>query len=88
MSSRGRHEKDGRVMEYSFGARTLREAAGLGGIKRGRERQLALASMQQLSIKAAGTEAAITSLSGGNEDASSVPALRPSRKTVIRSAIR
>ncbi|ARN82428.1 Hsp20/alpha crystallin family protein [Methylocystis bryophila] len=25
---RGRHEKDGRVMEYSFGARTLREAAG------------------------------------------------------------
>lgn len=24
---RGRHEKDGRVMEYSFGARTLREAA-------------------------------------------------------------
>lgn len=23
---RGRHEKDGRVMEYSFGARTLREA--------------------------------------------------------------
>jgi len=25
---RGRHEKDGRVMEYSFGTRTLREAAG------------------------------------------------------------
>ena len=25
---RGRHEKDGRVMEYSFGARTLGEAAG------------------------------------------------------------
>lgn len=25
---RGRHEKNGRVMEYSFGTRTLREAAG------------------------------------------------------------
>ncbi|MBI1867374.1 MAG: Hsp20/alpha crystallin family protein [Methylocystis sp.] len=25
---RGRHEKDGRVMDYSFGARTLHEAAG------------------------------------------------------------
>ncbi|WP_454650963.1 Hsp20/alpha crystallin family protein [Bradyrhizobium liaoningense] len=25
---RGRHEKDGRVMEYSFNTRTLREAAG------------------------------------------------------------
>ena len=25
---RGRHEKDGRVIEYSFGARTLGEAAG------------------------------------------------------------
>jgi len=25
---RGRHEKDGRVMEYSFGTRTMREAAG------------------------------------------------------------
>lgn len=25
---RGRHEKDGKVMEYSFGARSLREAAG------------------------------------------------------------
>jgi HSP20 family protein len=25
---RGRHEKDGRVMEYSFGTRTLGEAAG------------------------------------------------------------
>ncbi|MGE0235123.1 Hsp20/alpha crystallin family protein [Methylocystis sp.] len=25
---RGRHEKDGRVMEYSFGVRPLREAAG------------------------------------------------------------
>lgn len=25
---RGRHEKDGRVMEYSFGKRTLAEAAG------------------------------------------------------------
>jgi len=46
---------------------TLREAGGLGGINRSRERQLALASMQQLSIKAAGTEAAITSLSGGNQ---------------------
>jgi ribose transport system ATP-binding protein len=46
---------------------TLREAGGLGGINRGRERQLALASMQQLSIRAAGTEAPITSLSGGNQ---------------------
>ena len=25
---RGRHEKDGKVFEYSFGSRTLREAAG------------------------------------------------------------
>ena len=25
---RGRHEKDGKVFEYSFGTRTLREAAG------------------------------------------------------------
>jgi len=46
---------------------TLRDALRGGLLHRRRERQLAQAAMQQLSIRAAGTEAPITSLSGGNQ---------------------
>ena len=46
---------------------TLREAVAAGLVRRGRERQMAADSVEQLSVKTAGLESAITSLSGGNQ---------------------
>ncbi|MBL8851274.1 MAG: sugar ABC transporter ATP-binding protein [Planctomycetaceae bacterium] len=46
---------------------TLRDALRGGLIQDSRERRLARESVEQLSIRTAGTEAAITSLSGGNQ---------------------
>ncbi|HEY3791881.1 MAG TPA: sugar ABC transporter ATP-binding protein, partial [Bradyrhizobium sp.] len=46
---------------------TLREAVAGGLVSRGRERQMADRSVAELSVKTAGLESAITSLSGGNQ---------------------
>jgi ribose transport system ATP-binding protein len=46
---------------------TLNEAATAGVVSPRRERALAEATVQQLAVKTAGTDAAITSLSGGNQ---------------------
>ncbi len=46
---------------------SLPSAATALWVHSGRERQLAVSSMQELAVKAAGLEAAITSLSGGNQ---------------------
>jgi ABC-type sugar transport system ATPase subunit len=46
---------------------TLRESSAAGLVVPKRERQAARESIDQLKVKAAGTEAAVTSLSGGNQ---------------------
>jgi ABC-type sugar transport system ATPase subunit len=46
---------------------TLAEVAAAGLVHGGRERDLAQGMVQRLEVKAAGLEAAITSLSGGNQ---------------------
>ncbi len=46
---------------------TLRDAATAGLVSRGREHQMAARSVAELSVKTAGLESAITSLSGGNQ---------------------
>ncbi len=49
---------------------TLREAAAAGLLSRRRERQMAAGSVAELGVKTAGVDAAITSLSGGNQQKS------------------
>lgn len=46
---------------------TLRDAAAAGIVSHNRERQMADGSVAELNVKTAGLEAAITSLSGGNQ---------------------
>ena len=46
---------------------TLHETASVGLVGRGRELDMAEAAIEQLAVKTAGTESAVTSLSGGNQ---------------------
>jgi ribose transport system ATP-binding protein len=46
---------------------TLRDAAAVGLLRPGRERQMAAGSVTELGVKTAGLDSAITSLSGGNQ---------------------
>jgi ABC-type sugar transport system ATPase subunit len=46
---------------------TLRDVAAVGLVSRGRERQMAARSVEEMTVKTASLESAITSLSGGNQ---------------------